>query len=124
MITTKRVYESVSATDGYRVLIDRLWPRGVKKVDLPYNEWNKSVAPSTELRKWFHQHSDQFEQFSQRYMAELQHCPAAWWPLVEKAQHGYLTLLYAAKDIRHNHAKVLKLFLEEQIKQQTVQKIE
>ncbi len=114
MIYCKRVYDPLSSEDGYRVLIDRLWPRGIKKTDLQCEEWNKEVAPSNELRKWFHQNTDQFEQFVERYRQELNE-NQAWQPLAEKAKQGSLTLLYSAKDTQHNQAKVLKAFLEEQI---------
>ncbi|MGG4609618.1 DUF488 domain-containing protein [Providencia sp. Me31A] len=115
MINCKRVYDAISDEDGYRVLIDRLWPRGIKKVDLQHDEWNKDVAPSNELRKWFHQHTDQFTQFIDRYRAELNQT-IAWQDLVEKARKGNLTLLYSAKNIEHNQAVVLKAFIEEKMK--------
>ncbi|EKT57198.1 DUF488 domain-containing protein [Providencia burhodogranariea] len=115
MIYCKRVYESVSPEDGYRVLVDRLWPRGIKKTDLQYREWNKEVAPSNELRKWFHQNTDQFSAFIERYYQELNNNPQSWVALIEKAQQGNLTLLYSAKDAEHNQAQVLKAFIEENI---------
>ncbi|AFH93719.1 DUF488 domain-containing protein [Providencia stuartii] len=118
MIYCKRVYDAVSSEDGYRVLVDRLWPRGIKKVALDYDEWNKDVAPSNELRKWFHQHPDQFNKFVEDYHQELSHHSAAWMPLVEKAKLGNLTLLYSAKDKVHNQAHVLKAYLERCIKSQ------
>ena len=115
MIYCKRVYDSHSLEDGYRVLIDRLWPRGIKKTDLQYDEWNKAVAPSNELRKWFHQNTELYEQFIAQYRQELSNNEPAWQPLVDKAQQGNLTLLYSAKDTQHNQAKVLKAFIEEKI---------
>lgn len=115
MIYCKRVYDATSIEDGYRVLIDRLWPRGIKKSDLQCDDWNKAVAPSNELRKWFHQNTDQFEQFITQYRQELNNNESAWQPLVEKAKQGHLTLLYSAKDTQHNQAKVLKAFIEEKI---------
>ncbi|EKT60929.1 DUF488 domain-containing protein [Providencia sneebia] len=114
MIYCKRVYDAVSEDDGYRVLVDRLWPRGIKKTDLHYDEWNKDVAPSNELRKWFHQNTDQFDQFVGRYYQELRHNTQSWMPLVEKSRQGNVTLLYSAKDTEHNQAQVLKRFLESQ----------
>ncbi|HDF2340507.1 TPA: DUF488 domain-containing protein [Morganella morganii] len=116
MIFCKRVYDEVAESDGYRVLVDRLWPRGIKKTDLNYDEWNKDVAPDTELRKWFHANSDQFAEFERRYRAELESRPQSWQPLVARAVQGNLTLLFAAKDKEHNQAKVLKAFLEEKNK--------
>lgn len=115
MIYCKRVYDPVSPEDGYRVLIDRLWPRGIKKTDLQYDEWNKAVAPSNELRKWFHQHTDRFEEFVERYHQELDQNADAWKALVKKIQQGNLTLLYSAKDREHNQARVLQSYLENSI---------
>ncbi|HDN2510982.1 MULTISPECIES: DUF488 domain-containing protein [Providencia] len=114
MIYCKRVYDPVTKNDGYRVLVDRLWPRGIKKIDLQCDEWNKEVAPSNELRKWFHQHTDQFEQFVQRYCEELNNTEA-WQRLVEQAEQGHVTLLYSAKNTEHNQATVLKKYIEEKI---------
>ncbi len=114
MIYCKRVYDAVSATDGYRVLVDRLWPRGFKKTDLQYDEWNKDVAPSSELRKWFHQNTEQFDQFIERYYQELSNNIHAWKPLLDKSKQGNITLLYSAKDTEHNQAQVLKRFIESQ----------
>ncbi len=116
MIYCKRVYDASSSQDGYRILVDRLWPRGIKKTDLQCDEWHKEVAPSNELRKWFHQHTDQFDQFIEKYRQELQ-ANTAWQVLVEKARHGNLTLLYSAKDTQHNQAQVLKAFIEEQLQE-------
>ncbi|OBU11392.1 DUF488 domain-containing protein [Morganella psychrotolerans] len=113
MIFCKRVYDEVTESDGYRVLVDRLWPRGIKKTDLHYDEWNKDVAPETELRKWFHTNTDKFDEFERRYRQELEDRPQSWQTLVVKAEQGNLTLLFAAKDKEHNQAKVLKAFLEE-----------
>lgn len=112
MIYCKRVYDPVSPEDGYRVLIDRLWPRGIKKIDLQYDEWNKAVAPSNELRKWFHQHPDQFDKFVASYYQELNNNTQAWETLLQQSQQGNLTLLYSAKDREHNQANVLKSYLE------------
>lgn len=114
MIYCKRVYDPHSPEDGYRILVDRLWPRGIRKVDLQYDEWDKDIAPSTELRKWFHQNTDQFEQFVKQYQQELDNSQA-WLPLVQRAEQGNLTLLYGAKDTQHNQAKVLKAYIEEKI---------
>lgn len=113
MIFCKRVYDEVTESDGYRVLVDRLWPRGIKKTDLHYDEWNKEVAPETELRKWFHANTDKFAEFERRYRQALEEKPEFWRPLVVKAGQGNLTLLFSAKDKEHNQAKVLKAFLEE-----------
>jgi uncharacterized protein YeaO (DUF488 family) len=111
MIQCKRVYEDVSKSDGYRVLVDRLWPRGVKKSELQYDEWCKAVTPSPELRKAFHGEVLDFATFSQRYRAELAQVPEDTRRLAEIARKGPLTLLYAAKDTAQNHALVLADYL-------------
>lgn len=121
MIFCKRVYDEVTESDGYRVLVDRLWPRGIKKTDLHYDEWNKDVAPETELREWFHANTEQFAEFERRYRQELEDRPQSWQPLVVKAEQGNLTLLFAAKDKEHNQAKVLKAFLEGKLSQDVLQ---
>lgn len=104
MIHCKRVYEPASSEDGYRVLVDRLWPRGMKKTDLQYDEWNKTLAPSTELRKAFHADLIDFTAFREAYLQELAgHAPEGR-QLVAK---GNVTLLYATKNTTQNHAEVL-----------------
>lgn len=116
MITCKRVYHDKDGTnEGYRVLVDRLWPRGVKKTDFHYDEWNKEVAPSTELRKWFHAGKGDFAEFTQRYIAELTGAPEHWQPLLVIAKKQPLVLLYSGKDEQQNNATVLKNFLEKQL---------
>lgn len=116
MIKTKRVYESASASDGARFLVDRLWPRGIKKEKLKMKAWLKDAAPSPELRKWFAHDPDKWAEFQKRYRAELKSNPEAWKPILEAAQQGDVTLLYSARDIEHNSAILLKTFLEEQTK--------
>lgn len=108
----KRIYKDPSDEDGYRVLVDKLWPRGVSKKDAHLDEWNKDVTPSTELRKWFDHDPDKFDEFSQRYKGELTQKKKELHDLIERSG-SKLTLLYAAKDEVHNHAVVLKGFLEE-----------
>lgn len=116
MITCKRVYnDKDGANEGYRVLVDRLWPRGVKKTDFHYDEWNKEVAPSTELRKWFHAGEGDFTEFTQRYIAELTGAPEHWQSLLVIAKEQPLVLLYSGKDEQQNNATVLKAFLEKQL---------
>ena len=110
----KRVYDAPTANDGLRVLVDRLWPRGVRKDALPLTEWNRDVAPSTELRKWFDHEPAKWTEFRRRYRAELENHRAAWSPLLRAATADKVTLLYAAKDPLINHAVVLREFLEEQ----------
>lgn len=110
----KRVYDAPAAADGLRVLVDRLWPRGLRKDALLLAEWNREVAPSTELRQWFHRDTANWAEFRRRYRAELAgHC-AAWSPLLRMVETGNVTLLYAAKDPKINHAVVLREFLGEQ----------
>lgn len=110
-VQIKRIYDEVSASDGYRVLVDRLWPRGIKKEDAALDEWNKEVAPSTELRKWFDHKADKFEEFTQRYEAELSANPAVQ-GLLQAAKKHKITLLYAAHDPDLNQALVLANFLK------------
>lgn len=111
MIRIKRAYEPATADDGVRVLVDRLWPRGVSKERLAIAEWNKDVAPSTELREWFHHSDELWSAFRQRYDDELAANPEAWAGLLDAARAGTLTLVYAAKDETENNAVALRAFL-------------
>lgn len=111
MIQCKRVYDPASDDDGYRVLVDRLWPRGIKKEALVMDEWCKALAPSAELRKRFHAELVDFSSFSQFYRAELDAQRALGQRLVLFAQKQNLTLLYAAKNRDQNHALVLAAWL-------------
>ena len=113
-INIKRVYDDKSENDGYRVFIDRLWPRGVKKEDAHFDEWLKELAPSTELRKWFDHDPDRFDEFRKRYKKELQEYKAELDKLRSKAKSEKITLLYAAKDREMNNAVVVKEVLEEE----------
>lgn len=112
-INIKRVYDDKSDDDGYRVFIDRLWPRGVKKEDAHFDEWLKDLAPSTELRKWFDHDSERFEEFKKRYKKELEEHKEELDKLRNKAKSKKITLLYAAKDKEMNNAVVMKEVLEE-----------
>ncbi|KAA0989226.1 DUF488 domain-containing protein [Dyadobacter aurulentus] len=107
----KRIYEPQTAQDGYRVLIDRLWPRGIKKQDARIDEWLKEVAPSTELRKWFNHEPEKWKAFTKRYAEELRASSAyqSLQSLIE--QHGRVTLVYAARDEQFNHAAALQRIL-------------
>ncbi|WP_409243719.1 DUF488 domain-containing protein [Enterobacter cloacae] len=107
MIQCKRVYEQAAPEDGYRVLVDRLWPRGVKKADLVHNEWCKALTPSDELRKAFHSETIDFAAFSQAYREELAQHKDEGLRLATLARQQTLTLLYAAKNTEQNHAIVL-----------------
>ena len=115
MLYAKRIYEAPKAKDGTRYWVDRLWPWGMKKEKLIMDAWLKEVAPSTELRRWFGHDPAKWNEFQQRYRAELQANPGAWKPLLEAARQGNITLLYSARDTEHNNAIVLKSFLEGRI---------
>lgn len=111
-IITKRVYAEPVKEDGYRVLIDRLWPRGMSKAAAKLNEWNKEVAPSPELRKWFDHKQERFVGFAQRYQQELRSHQAELQRLKNITSEQQLCLVYGAKDEACNHALVLKTVLE------------
>lgn len=113
MIQCKRVYDAQNKEDGYRVLVDRLWPRGVKKEALQPDEWCKLLAPSTELRKAFHGEVIDFTSFSKAYRTELEKQRDEGKRLAALAVEKTVTLLYAAKDSRQNHALVLAKWLAE-----------
>ena len=113
-IRIKRVYDEPATDDGYRVLVDRLWPRGVSKERAQLDEWLKEVAPSSELRTWFGHRPERFTEFSQHYQAELMHNPAVAQIKAAAKQHESVTLLYAASDTEINHAQVLLKYLQHQ----------
>lgn len=115
MIMIKRAYDPPAAEDGERYLVDRLWPRGVKREALDLTGWVKDAAPSNELRKWVHQEPKHWEAFEDRYAAELKENPDAWKPLLEAARKGRITLIYASRDPEHNNAAALKKFLEKHL---------
>lgn len=116
MIRLKRVYEDASSEDGERVLVERLWPRGVSKEDAQLDAWVKDFAPSTELRKWYGHVVKRWPEFRRRYQEELAapERQKALKDLATKARHGTVTFIYAAKDTEHNGAVVLKDYLERQ----------
>ena len=116
MLKIKRVYEDAQASNGTRFLVERLWPRGMKKEDLNMKAWLKDAAPSPNLRRWYAHDVLKWQEFQQRYRAELESNPDAWHPIVEAARHGDVTLLYSTRDIDHNSALVLKSVLEEHMK--------
>lgn len=119
-IRLKRVYEDVTHSDGIRVLVDRLWPRGISKKDERIDEWHKDVAPSHDLRKWFHRHNN-FTTFAMRYRKELKEnreTNAALQKLYKLAKDSErVTLVYASKDQNQNNAVVLKQVLDDLVKQ-------
>ena len=112
MIKVKRAYESPDKQDGYRVLVDRIWPRGLTKQDAAIDRWLKDIAPSTELRKWFGHDPEKWQGFCKRYEAELAQKLDEVSFLSEKSRAGNLTLVLAAKDVEHNNALALKKYLE------------
>jgi uncharacterized protein YeaO (DUF488 family) len=109
-IHVKRVYEDPSDEDGTRVLVDRLWPRGIKKERLAA-QWLKDIAPSTELRKWFQHEQPKWDEFKARYLSELDNNPEPVEELLAIAEKGRVTLLYSTKDSELNHASVLREYL-------------
>jgi uncharacterized protein YeaO (DUF488 family) len=116
MIQIKRAYEPASETDGARILVERLWPRGIKKEALSLDTWVKEVAPSTELRKWFQHDPAKWREFRKRYSRELEENPEPWQQLLNRARRGRLTLVYSSHDEEHNNAVALKEFLEQKLK--------
>ncbi|GAA2039421.1 DUF488 domain-containing protein [Agromyces tropicus] len=113
-IAIKRVYDAPAASDGYRVLVDRLWPRGISKERAELDEWAKDAAPSPSLRtEWHHADADRFDEFAARYRGELDENPAAHALLEAAGRHERVTLLFGAKDEQRNHAAVLRDWLGE-----------
>jgi uncharacterized protein YeaO (DUF488 family) len=106
-VRPKRVYDPAEPTDGHRVLIDRLWPRGVSRDRARLDEWEKDLSPSTELRQWFAHEPDRFDEFRRRYIEELRMQRPRLASLRRLAREGTLTLVYAAHDTEHNDAVVL-----------------
>lgn len=115
MIQIKRAYDPPAQTDGVRILVERLWPRGVKKEALKLDDWRKDAAPSTELRKWFSHDTDKWPEFQRRYQAELDEHPGAWQPILEVAKTDTVTLLFSSHDAEHNNVVALKAYLEERL---------
>jgi uncharacterized protein YeaO (DUF488 family) len=113
MIQIKRVYDPPSKSDGERILIDRLWPRGLSKEKVDISVWLKDVAPSNELRKWFHHEESNWEEFRRRYWKELDQNPGPVEQIRERANKGTITLLYSARDEQHNQAVALQEYLEQ-----------
>ena len=106
-VRLRRAYEPASADDGYRVLVDRLWPRGVSKEQAKLDEWDQELAPSSQLRKWFGHEPDRFPEFRRRYIDELRANGPRLRQLRRRANSGTLTLVYSAHDREHNDAVVL-----------------
>lgn len=113
MVKLKRIYETPEESDGTRYLVEKFWPRGVKKESLSMDGWLKEVAPSDPLRKWFGHDPVKWEEFKERYFTELRENRKVLQPLLDAARRGNVTLLYSAHDTLHNNALALKEFLEE-----------
>ena len=111
MIRIKRAYEPSARGDGRRLLVERLWPRGMRKEALLLDAWVKEVAPSTELRKWFSHRVERWAEFQRRYRRELSAHRDAWSPILEASKRGPVTLVYSAHDPEHNAAVVLRDYL-------------
>ncbi len=117
-IRLKRAYDAPEISDGPRFLVDRLWPRGVKKEVLKLDGWLKELAPSDELRRWFGHDPAKWQEFQSRYERELDGKPEVWLPLLEAARQGKITLIYGARDDQHNNAVALKAYLERNLEKQ------
>ena len=115
ILKIKRVYEKYSEEDGYRVLVDRLWPRGISKEKAGVDLWLKEIAPSNELRKWFNHEPAKWELFKKKYFKELSSNTEALIPLIEKTSKTDVTLLYSSKEERYNNAAALKEYIENYI---------
>lgn len=114
-IRIRRVYEEPARDDGFRVLVDRVWPRGLSKKDAAIDLWLREAAPSTELRKWFGHEESKWPEFRKRYLAELRCRPQALKPLLARARGARITLVYGARDERFNNAVALKAYLEREL---------
>ena len=111
MIRLKRVYEPAAKSDGQRLLVERLWPRGVKKEALQLDSWLREVAPSAELRKWFGHRPERWAEFQRRYRTELDANAANWQPILDAAQKKTVTLLFSSHDAEHNNVVALADYL-------------
>jgi uncharacterized protein YeaO (DUF488 family) len=118
-VRRKRAYEPAAPTDGYRVLIDRIWPRGVSRERARLDEWARELAPSNELRHWFGHDPARFSEFRRRYESELTAQEATLRELRRRARQGRLTLVYGARDTEHNDAVVLANLLERESEEDT-----
>ncbi len=112
MIKVKRVYEPVSSADGTRLLVERLWPRGLSKLEVRVDAWPKDVGPSPGLRKWFSHDPKKWQQFRTRYFRELDASPEVWQPILSAARDGNVTLVYSSHDTTHNNAVALQQYLQ------------
>jgi uncharacterized protein YeaO (DUF488 family) len=111
-ILLKRAYETPAPSDGCRILVERLWPRGLSKQDARIDLWTKETAPSPELRRWFSHEPERWTEFKRRYFKELGRCPAALEPILDRLGSGAVTFVFAAREIRYNNAVALKEYVE------------
>lgn len=111
-VQVARIYDAKRGAGGRRYLVERLWPRGIRKEDLQIDGWLRDVAPSAGLRKWFGHDPSKWNEFKHRYFAELDRHPEAWGPLLGVAEREGVTLLFSARDTKHNNALALKEYLE------------
>jgi uncharacterized protein YeaO (DUF488 family) len=116
VIQVNRAYHRVSKNDGARFLVERLWPRGIKKVNLDVEDWLKDVAPSSELRQWFHHDPAKWAEFRHRHFRQLERNPDTWQPLLARARWDMVTLVYSSHDTEHNNAVALKEFLDHKLR--------
>lgn len=115
MIKVKRVYDPPAPDDGARILVDRLWPRGLKREALQLTSWVKEVAPTDDLRHWFNHEPAKWEEFQSRYFADLDSQPGVVQPLLDAARQGDVTLLFAARAVEQNNAVALKRYLDRKL---------
>ncbi len=111
-IGIKRIYEPVEEKDGYRVLVDRLWPRGIRKKEAGIDLWLKDAAPSTALRQWFNHEPEKWDEFKKQYFAELDNNRQLLQSFIEDNKKRRITLVYASRDTEHNQAVLLRQYLE------------
>jgi uncharacterized protein YeaO (DUF488 family) len=111
-IWVRRAYEAPTRNDGYRILVDRVWPRGVSREDLELDEWDRDLAPSTKLRKWFDHDPARWEEFQRRYFDELRRKKDPIRRILDRIRRGRVTLVFGARDTDHNQAVALRTFLE------------
>ena len=112
MIKIKRTYDKPETEDGFRILVDRIWPRGLKKTDVQMDLWQKDIAPSSPLRKWFKHDESKWNEFKNRYYQELENKKDSIGLLLDKTRKGTITLLYSSKEDKYNNAIALKEYLE------------
>ena len=118
MLKLKRAYEPATRSDGTRILVERLWPRGLSKDTFRVDTWLKDVGPSTELRQWFSHDPDKWPRFRARYFRGLDSRPEAWRPIGTAARRGTVTLVYSSRDTEHNNAVALNDYLQPKVRRQ------